>query len=170
MPVASIVQPPLKGASLAKFISFGFMILKFESSYKITKSTCSKITSRNFMQQESLGSSSACRGELTIAVINIGGHVTRCCITVNIDFSNLCSDSFSTFLKLQHWKLVQYSYFNVAWKRSICVRHAEFDISNILINYNYGNMLNCRKVEFQQDVEFHMFNVEFNFNDRNMLN
>jgi hypothetical protein len=73
--------------------------------------------------------------------INIGGYLTRCYITANIHFSNSCSgrsDAFSTCFETSTLKITSISILQ-------CCISLKFDMFNIQININEGNMLKLKQ-------------------------
>ena len=93
--------------------------------------------------QECLGSSSECRGgKFNDALINIGGYLTRCYITANIHFPNSCSDAFSTCFETSTLKITSIS------KLQCCIS-LKFDMFNIEININEGNMLKLKEYQIK---------------------
>jgi hypothetical protein len=71
-------------------------------------------------------------------LINIGGYLTRCYITANIHFSNSCSDAFSTCFETSTLKITSISILQ-------CCISLKFDMFNVKININEGNMLKLKQ-------------------------
>ena len=85
-----------------------------------------------------IGIKASAGGKFNEALINVGGHLTRCYIIANVHFPNSCSDAFSICFETSTLKITSISILQ-------CCISLKFDMFNIQININEGNMLKLKQ-------------------------